>query len=138
MAQSYEDYAKLSQELLMPIYGYKAVVAIQKTMDKSERIYLDIRNDQEIISSKTHYKYTIVDDNDSMYNPDNPDLILESQFGNRVFEYVDYLYGNGNVFTDDSTYIFKYEITESTNAYRKVKTTMIVNLDGEAFNEYIR
>ena len=142
---SYDEYGELQDKLSNVVMGYLACAKIENVNSSDALLYYGLSpliQDGEFkldfsFDSSTYDGYTIIDDTTmdpdvTLSSYDHDHEILVSDFGNRVLEYADYQYKNDFNYSDspNNTYSLEVKTTEKTDTYRKVKSTLIVNKNG--------
>lgn len=135
---SYEDFNEQSNNIILPMFGYIAVANIQGVEFDDLSIYMMMSllgNITDSISSEG--TYIIIDDTDPSNNvvkdETNKNIIYVSEFGERVIEYVNYLFKDKQVFKDEgiNSYEWTIEKIDETDTSCKIVSSLTVNLDAD-------
>lgn len=131
----YDDFEEQIHNMLLPFIGYMAVANIQGVSVKEAGTYAYfsyLRN-----SGGEEITPVLFDDrimSEGVRIVDLDDMILVSEFGERVIEYVDRTYKDEDVVTDKeeiNSYEIKIEKQDVTEDSCKLVSTVSVNLDGD-------
>lgn len=134
---SYEVFKKEISNLSAPMLGYMAVANTQGVANEDALTYFSLNLFTSALSGTSSLdlsdSYMIVSD-DVIVEGDTEKVIKESEFGNRVMEYVKATYGEKKVLTDaESINSFEYitELKDVTDTSCKLVTTLTVNMDAD-------
>lgn len=141
---SYEDFKNQTDEILLPMIGYIAVVNIQGVEFEDVGSYFLFSYLENAFENYdvTDSGYTIIDDTKMadgvVINKDESDskTIYVSDFGEKVIEYVNEIYKNKQIITDSSeeninSYELVIEKKNLTSTSCKLVSTMSVNLNAD-------
>lgn len=134
---SYEDYAAKNQALSLPMLGYFALADTYGVDVTDSYIYFVETYLEGMFDTfdETKETYIITDDAEG-YDSDDK-IILTSEFGDKVIDYIKYTYDK-NIKIEDKEYnTYTYELTTTCKKKSCVFTaTLTVNSEGK-FNEII-
>lgn len=135
---TYEDFQAETEKLVLPMIGYIAVANVQGIEIEDGMLYFMMSYlGNAMGSSSGENSYIIVDDTNSSggeISTDGKNVIYVSEFGDRVMEYVNSLYENGNSISDSNqfdTYTMTVEKEDSTDTSCKLVSTLTVNMDAD-------
>lgn len=135
---TYEDFQAETEKLVLPMIGYIAVANVQGIEIEDGMLYFMMSYlGNAMGSSSGENSYIIVDDTNSSggeISTDGKNVIYVSEFGDRVMEYVNSLYENGNSISDSNqfdTYTMTVEKEDSTETSCKLVSTLTVNMDAD-------
>lgn len=135
---TYEDFQAETEKLVLPMIGYIAVANVQGIEIEDGMLYFMMSYlGNAMGSSSGENSYIIVDDTNSSsgeVSTDGKNVIYVSEFGDRVMEYVNSLYENGNSISDSNqfdTYTMTVEKEDSTETSCKLVSTLTVNMDAD-------
>ena len=132
---TYEDFQAETEKLVLPMIGYIAVANVQGIEIEDGMLYFMMSYLGNALNNPSGGdSYVIVNDMDSEVDiiPDGANVIYASEFGDRVMEYVNSLYENGNSISDSNqfdTYTMTVEKEDSTETSCKLVSTLTVNMD---------
>ena len=134
---TYEDFQAETEKLVLPMIGYIAVANVQGIEIEDGMLYFMMSYLGNALNNPSGGdSYVIVNDMDSEVDiiPDGANVIYASEFGDRVMEYVNSLYENGNSISDSNqfdTYTMTVEKEDSTETSCKLVSTLTVNMDAD-------
>ena len=136
---SYEEFESITSKNLLPMFGYIAVANIQGVDFKDATTYFSMSYIKNAFSNLGSNKnqYLIVDDTDGATNIEssNYEIIYTSEFGEKVMEYTNSIYGEPLTINDSADGMNTYEITieqkDVTETSCKIVSTLTVNLDAD-------
>lgn len=134
---TYEDFQAETEKLVLPMIGYIAVANVQGIEIEDGMMYFMMSYLGNALNNPSGGKsYVIVNDMDSEIDiiPDGANVIYASEFGDRVMEYVNSLYENGNSISDSNqfdTYSMTVEKQDATDTSCKLVSTLTVNKDAD-------
>lgn len=137
---SYDEFEKKTDKFYLPMLGYLAVANVQGVKFEDSKAYFlfsYIENFNGSYSSEGGY--WVVDDLNmsegvTVVKNDNPKTIYTSEFGDRVMEYVNYLYKETQIATDAkeiNSYTMTIEKIDITDTSCKLVSTLIVNPEAD-------
>ena len=138
---SYEEFNKVSSNIILPLFGYLAVADIQgvEYVDSSAYFVIAFLDSALSNMSSGNSKYIIVDDLDPDLDvvPDpseGQEIIYTSEFGDHVMEYVNSMF-EGTTTIDDSNLYDTFELSidqqDFTDTSCTIVSTLTVNLDAD-------
>lgn len=140
---SYDEFKEKTDNFMLPMLSYIAVANIQGVdfEDSSAYFLMSYLGNALNGSGSSENSYVIVDDTNMSdgitIDKDENDTktIYVSEFGERVMEYVNYIYKDKQIIKDSfegiNSYEFIIEKKEETNTSCKLVSTLNVNLDAD-------
>lgn len=138
---SYEDWKKVQESLNFPLLGYILVANTQGIDFDTISTYLGMSLLSNLTNSSNINDYVIVDDTPSengvtiKKDPNDTKTIYTSEFGDKVIEYVNALYGNKTLVSDSSDGVNSYEWSiekkDITDTSVKLVSTVKVNTNAD-------
>ena len=138
---SYEEFNKVSSNIILPLFGYLAVADIQgvEYVDSSAYFVIAFLDSALSNMSSGNSKYIIVDDLDPDLDvvpepSEGQEIIYTSEFGDHVMEYVNSMF-EGTTTIDDSNLYDTFELSidqqDFTDTSCTIVSTLTVNLDAD-------
>lgn len=138
---SYEEFNKVSSNIILPLFGYLAVADIQgvEYVDSSAYFVIAFLDSALSNMSSGNSKYIIVDDLDPDLDvvpepSEGQEIIYTSEFGDHVMEYVNSMF-EGTTTIDDSNLYDTFELSidqqDLTDTSCTIVSTLTVNLDAD-------
>lgn len=138
---SYDEFEKISDNLVLPMIGYVAVADIQEINMEDALIYFAFTFLGSALSGSgtSENSYVIVDDVNvsegvTIEKTNDSKTIYVSEFGDRVIEYIDSMYKEKQDISDASginSFSFSIEKQDTTETSRKLIATLSVNTDAD-------
>lgn len=138
---SYQEFKKETENVLNPFFGYIAVTNIQGTTIEDAATYMAMQIINSALPGITSSSsYVIVDDTALSEgvtinkDPSNTKTIYVSEFGDRVMEYVNSVYGSKQTIEDKdgaNTFTLTIERTNITDTSCDIVSKLTVNLNGD-------
>jgi len=132
---SYEDYTKYNENLTLPMLGYIAVANVQGTDVEDASAYFAMSFFEGMMNNASFDNIFVVMDEDAdAYGETSDEIILASEFGDKVIDYVKKVHPENLTINDSNeynTYSLVMERKDISDTSCKLVSTLTVNLEGD-------